>query len=154
MAVLTLESAGRVRQKTRAITRNPGVFAALKSLFLHLAANKGNPDLEIKFSSGAANTALVDNPCKLYCVYLKKGTNATAAFFKLSNHATVVQASAEVILHSATAGEVIFAIWPDGKAFTTGIAAGSYTAYSGTDTTTASTATHELSGFFIVGAAA
>ena len=153
MSVLTVASAGLARQKTRAITLNPGVFYALKALFLHLASNKGNPDLEFKAAPGTANSALVDNPCKLYAVYLKKGIVATASFFKMSNHATVVQASAEVILHSAAAGEVVFAEWPDGKAFSTGIATGSYTAYSGTDTSTASTATHELSGFFLVGSA-
>lgn len=153
MSVLTPVSANLARQKTRAITLNPGVFYALKALFLHLASNKGNPDLEFKAAPGTANSALVDNPCKLYALYLKKGTVATAAFFKMSNHATVVQASSEVILQSATANEVIFAEWPDGKAFTTGIATGSYTAYDGSNVTTASTATHELSGFFLVGSA-
>jgi len=153
MSALTVESAGKVRQRARENTLNPGVFYALKALFLHLASNKDNPSLEFKAASGAANSGLVDDPCKLYALYLKKGADATAAFFKISNHATVVQASSEVILQSATASEVIFAEWPDGKAFATGIASGSYTAYDGSNTTTASSATHELSGFYIVGSA-
>ena len=153
MSALTVTSANKSRQLTRAITLNPGVFYALKALFLHLASNKGNPDLEFKVAPGTANSGLVDSACKLYAVYLKKGAVATASFFKMSNHATQVQASSEVILQSDTALEVIFAEWPDGKAFSTGIASGAYTAYNGSNETTASTATHELSGFFLVGSA-
>jgi len=157
---LVIQSAGRVRQRVAMVTSSgrtatlhgPGIYYALKSLFLHLAANKGNPDLYFDVLPGSSNEGLVNGACTLYAVYLKKGAVATAAYYKISNHATVVQAISQVILESHTAGEEVLAMWPDGKTFTTGIAAGSYTAYDGSNVTTASTATHELSGFAIVGA--
>lgn len=157
---LVTQSAGRVRQRVAMVTgsgvtlstRSPGIFYALKALFLHLAANKSNPDLFFDVLPGSSNEGLVNGACTLYALYLKKGTVATAAYYKLSNHATVVQADSQVIIESHTVGEEVLAIWPDGKTFTTGIAAGSYTAYDGSNVTTASTATHQLSGFAIVGA--
>ncbi len=158
---LVTQSAGKVRQKvynviqggvTGALVRSPGIFYDVKSLFLHLSMNKGNPDLFFNALPGSSNEGLVNGACTLYALYLKKGTVATAAYYKLSNHATVVQADSQVIIEGHTAGEEVFLFWPDGKIFTTGIAAGSYTAYNGSNVTTASTATHELSGFAIVGA--
>lgn len=157
---LVVQSAGKVRQRAAGATansrtatlRSPGIFYALKALFLHLAANKNNPDLFFDVLPGSSDEGLVNGACTLYALYLKKGAVATAAYYKISNHATVVQADSQVIIESHTAGEEVLAIWPNGKTFTTGIAAGSYTAYNGSDTTTASTATHELSGFAIVGA--
>jgi hypothetical protein len=152
MSALTLISAGKVRQKCYEMTKDPGIFYALKALFLHLASNKNNPDLEFKVLTDGANSTLVDTPCTLYAIYAKKGTNATSAYLKISNHATVVQAGAEIILNSAVASERFLQIYPNGRAFSTGIAAGSYTAYNGSDSTTPSTATHNFYGFLIVGA--
>lgn len=158
---LVVQAAGKVRQKVYnvvqggvagTLVRSPGIFYDVKALFLHLAMNKGNPDLFLDNLPGASNEGLVNGACTLYALYLKKGTVATAAYYKLSNHATVVQADSQVIVESHTAGEEVFLFWPDGKTFTTGIAAGSYTAYDGGNVTTASTATHQLSGFAIVGA--
>lgn len=158
---LVTQSAVKVRQKafqggisnaTTTLLRSPGIFYALKALFLHLATNKSNPDLFLDYLPGSSNEGLVNGACTLYALYLKKGAVATAAYYKLSNHATVVQADSQVIIEAHTAGEEVFVMWPDGKTFTTGIAAGSYTAYDGSNVTTASTATHQLSGWAIVGA--
>lgn len=140
------------RQRSREYLKNPGIFYALKALFLHLATNKGNPDLEWKLLTDGANSTLVNGACTLYALFAKKGTNATAAYLKVSNHASQVQADSFIILRSAVAGQELYATWPDGLAFSTGIAAGSYTAYDGSNATTASTATHHFSGFLLVGA--
>ena len=50
-------NANAVRQTTYMATRNPGVYYALKALFLHLAANKGNPDLTYKNISALTNAS-------------------------------------------------------------------------------------------------
>jgi len=160
MSALTVISANLVRQALYngwsslggSVTRSSEVFYAIKALFLHLAANKGNPDLELKYLTSGANSTLVDSACSLYAVIAKKGTNATASYLKVSNHATQVQADSDVILKSAVAGEEFVVLYPNGLAFSTGIAAGSYTAYDGSNATTPSTATHNFYGYLIVGA--
>ena len=160
MSALTTESAGKVRQKlynassalSGTVTRSAQTFYMIKALFLHLAVNKGNPDLELKVVTSGANSTLVDDPCTLYAILIKKGTVATASYFKISDHATVVQADSDVILLGDVAGQQINVFYPDGRAFGTGIAAGSYTAYNGSDTTTASTTTHNFYGYLVVGA--
>lgn len=157
---LALISAGKVRNNLYnasgslggSNTRAPGIFYAIKAVFLNLAMNKGNPDLQISYLTDGANSTLVNGACTLWAIVAKKGTVATAAYLKLSNHATVVQADSDVILKSATAGEEFILNYPNGHAFSTGIAAGSYTAYDGSNTTTASTATHNFYGWLIVGA--
>ncbi len=157
---LATQNANLVRQKlynassslAGSNTRSPEVFYILKAIFLHLAANKGNPDLQLKYLTSGDNATLVNGACTLWAVFAKKGIVATAAYLKISNHATVVQADSYVILRSAVAGEEFVLAYPNGLAFATGIAAGSYTAYNGSDTTTSSTATHHFSGYLIVGA--
>lgn len=154
---LVTTSALKARQKSLMDNRTPGVFYALKALFLHLAANKNNPDLFFDVLPGSSNEGLVNGTCTLYALYLKHGNGATpgtgvAAYYKLSDHATVVQADSDIIVESDTVNEEFLLLYPQGHAFTTGIAAGSYTAYNGGNTTTASTAGDQLSGFAIVGA--
>ena len=95
MSALTVVSANLVRQQLYnaqgalggSNTRSSEVFYILKAIFLHLAANKGNPDLEYKVVTSGANATLVDSACTLYAAILKKGTVATASYFKVSNHA-------------------------------------------------------------------
>ena len=160
MSALTTQNANLVRQKlynassslSGSNTRSSEVFYILKAIFLHLAANKSNPDLELKVLTSGANSTLVDSACTLWAVFAKKGTDATAAYLKVSNHATQVQADSEIILKSSVAGQELVLAYPDGFAFATGIAAGSYTAYNGANATTASTATHNFYGYLVVGA--
>jgi hypothetical protein len=160
MSALATQSANLVRQKLYnasgslggSNTRSSAVFYAVKALFLHLAANKRNPDLELKVLTNGANATIVGEACTLWAIIAKKGTVATNAYLKVSNHATQVQADSDVILESSTAGEEFVVIYPDGHPFGTGITAGSYTAYDGSNATTPSTATHNFYGFLIVGA--
>jgi len=133
-------------------TRSSAVFYIMKALFLHLAANKGNPDLELKYQTSGANASIVGGACTMYAIFLKKGVVATDSYFKLSNHATQVQAASEVIVKSSVAGEEFCAVWPNGYALDTGCTSGSYTAYDGANATTASTATHNFYGYVLVGA--
>lgn len=160
MSALSTENANLTRQRFYqassalggTLTRSALVFYALKALFLHLATNKGNPDLQLKYVTDGANNAIVGEACHLYAVVIKKGTDATASYFKVSNHATQVQADSDIILKSAVAGEEIVLLYPDGLAFATGITAGSYTAYNGSNATTPSTATHNFYGYLVVAA--
>ena len=91
---LSLESAGKVRQKTRMITLDPSVFYALKSFFLYWATNKGNADLQfVPFSEAdcdnADGTGIVDAACTVHVAYIKKLASATDNYFKLFDSATV-----------------------------------------------------------------
>lgn len=160
MSALATQNANLVRQKLYnasstlggSVTRSSEVFYILKAIFLHLAANKGNPDLELKYLTDGANSTIVGEACTLWAIFAKKGTVATASYLKVSNHATQVQADSDIILKSAVAGQEFVLAYPNGLAFSTGITAGSYTAYNGSNATTPSTATHNFYGFLIVGA--
>lgn len=156
---LTTQSANLVRQKTYMINRNPGIFYALKALFLHLAANKGNPDLFLKNIDGTysssdggnnASQVLVDAACTLYAIYLKK-TGATAVSFKASNSATTAgtdgtQALGFII---TTASEENLYLFPTGHAFATGLTVTENTTATGSTLTLLA---NRLDGFVIVGA--
>ena len=90
---LSLESAGKVRQKTRMYTLDPSVFYALKGFFLYWSTNKGNSDLQLKpFSEAdadtAGGTALLDAACTLHVVYVKKLDAATDNYVKIFDDAT------------------------------------------------------------------
>lgn len=92
MALVT-ESAGKVRQKAEAFisTKQVGTTAGagdpiaeylIKALFLGLAANKGNPDLQfLPFSEVNADvsggTVLLSGACRVYAVYTRKENSAT-----------------------------------------------------------------------------
>lgn len=96
---LTTESAIKVRQKaynavygtgtgTSSDSVSPYHFYAIKALFLHLAANKGNPDLQfVPYSAEQATdpngTSLVGGACTLYAWFCKgRRTSATTAAFE------------------------------------------------------------------------
>lgn len=152
---LSLENANKVRQKTRGITLNAGVFYALKALFLHLAANKGNPDLQfIPFTETQADvaggTVLADAACKVYFVYVKKENSATRNICFLYDDATndTTAADARIGLDLNAANEVAFACYPDGNAFGTGVVVTQYS-----DGVGATDGSNGGSGFVIVGAA-
>ncbi len=137
------ESANLVRQKTRMATRTPGVFYALKALFLHLAANKGNPDLTYKNIDGYTNASDGTNSddnviaaaaTTLYAIYLKKGTGSTANYFKLTNHATTGQTngtSSDLDYTITTASEENLFLFPNGHTMSAGITISQNTASNG-----------------------
>lgn len=157
---LSLESANKVRQKTRMFNLNPGVFYGLKALFLHLAANKGNPDLQFVPFSGTevasdgsnADKVIADAACKIYAFYAKKRATATATWFKGQDHASAATPTDPTYLREFNeSGQVVFELYPDGYAQGTG-----WTVEQSTDDITGSTRTlaaDSVDGFYILGAA-
>ena len=60
---LALESAGKVRQKTKMYGLSPAIFYILKAFFLYWATNKGNADLQfLPFSAADIVTATGYSP--------------------------------------------------------------------------------------------
>jgi len=146
------------------------VFYALKAFFLHLAANKGNPDLQIVSFSGTdlesacGKTVLVGEACTLYVAWGKKTNTATDAYLFIMDdtvddtgvatdtRATLPfpiagNASVGATTPANNAGESIL-IFPDGIPMATGVTVASYTTGVGS---TQSTAGDAPNGFLIVG---
>jgi hypothetical protein len=156
---LTTISANLVRQKTYMINRNSGVFYALKALFLHLAANKGNPDLFLKNIDGLVNSSdggnsndqvMVDAACTLYAIYIKK-TGSTATFFKVTNHAATgtTDGTQDLGYKLTTSLEEDLLLFPSGRAFSAGIVVSADTTATGA---TATLKANRIDGFVIVSA--
>lgn len=156
---LSTASANLARQKTFMINRGAGVFYALKGLFLHLAANKGNPDLQLVNIDGAysssdggnnATQVIADAACTLYCIYLKK-SGSTATSLKITNHAsTAATNGTQEIGHIfTTANEENIFLYPVGHAFSTGIALTQNTTATGSTLTLKA---NKIDGFIILGA--
>lgn len=156
MAV-SLESAGRVRQKTRAITLDPAVFLTLKSFFHYWATNKGNADLQFvpvadADTTSSAGVISVDAPCVVYVVYVKKGSTATDSYFKLYDDITddTTTTDLRLTLGLLEANEEHIVIYPKGLTMATGVVSTSHTEGTGT---TDSTTGDSGDGFLIIGAA-
>lgn len=156
---LTLESAGRVRQKARLLwLRNPGVFYAVKTWFLYHATNNGNPDLQFVAIDGNTNASdggntasqvLADAPCKVYVLYLKK-TGATATFFKATNHASTAttDGTQDLGYKLTTASEENVFIYPAGHTLSVGLTVTEDTTATGSTLTLAA---NKIDGFVIIG---
>ncbi len=164
---LVLQSGILVRQKAQqaisgartAAPNSQALFWALKALFLHIAANKGAPDLFYKNIDGLVNASdggnsndqvLVDAACTVYAVYLKK-TGATATFFKATNHATTAatDGTQDLGYKLTTAGEDNLFLFPNGHALSAGLTVSANTTATGS---TATLAANRIDGFVIVGA--
>lgn len=156
---LSTQNANLVRQKVHADLRNPGVFYALKSLFLHLAANKGNPDLQYVAIDGAVNASdsgntasqvLADTACTLYAIYLKKA-GSTAVFFKATNHASTAttDGTEDLSYKITTLGEEDLFLFPTGRAFATGLTVTEDTTATGSTLTLNA---NRVDGFVIISA--
>lgn len=158
MAALTTESANRVRQKTYMVNRNAGVFYALKALFLHLAANLSNPDLQLvnidgtsmSSDGGAAQQVVVSSACSIYAIYTKK-TGSVANWFKLTDHATTCQTNGTEDFHArtTTAAEERLYLFPSKFAMANGITIDENTTATGATETLKA---NRQDGFFILGA--
>lgn len=161
------EAANRVRQKayitvyatsTSTVPVSPFDFYAVKALFLHLAANKGNPDLRyvnidgvFSSSDGGANASqvLVDGPCTLYAVYLRK-TGSTETIFKGSNNATTAATDGtQDLAFALTAAGTEFVTYPDGRALSAGLTVTENTTRTGSVLTLKA---NKIDGFIIISA--
>lgn len=161
MAAVTTEAANRVRQKTIAFSRNPGVFYELKALFLHLAANKGNPDLQYvnidgTFSSSDggnnANQVLVSSAGNLFAIYMiQRGTTET--WFKLTDNATTATTNGGADLtygfNNGTTKEEVLFTFPVGRTFANGLTMTENTAAT---TSTLTLKANRIDGFVILSA--
>lgn len=166
MALVT-QSAGLVRQKaymavygngTTALPNSPFNFYAFKALFLHLAANKGNPDLFYKNIDGAVHSSdgtatvsqvLVDAACTLYAVFLRK-RGTTETILKGTNHATTAATDGtQDLAFALTAAGTEVVIYPDGRALSAGLTVTEDTTRTGSTLTLAA---NRIDGFVIVGA--
>lgn len=169
---LSLESAGRVRQKaynavygtgvgTTADSVSPYHFYAVKALFLHLAANKNNPDLQfIPYSAEQAvittnGTSLVGGACTLYAWFAKaRRTTGTTASFNWLWNGTAGGGDSDPIGDEITVqrinltGQQFFFVHPNGYIVSTDVSVVATTAIDGTTESSAADATD---GFIIVG---
>lgn len=170
---LSLQSAGLVRQKaynavygsgtgTATDSVSPYHFYAIKALFLHVAANLGNPDLQfVPYAAEDAVTStdgvtLADTACTLYAWFEKarRTTGTTAAFEWLYNGAAgggdsdPVGDEIAVQRFNAT-GQQFLLVHPNGFPIPTALSVVSTTAIDGT---TESTAANAGDGFVIIGA--
>ena len=152
---LSLESADRVRQKTRGWNRNAGVNGALKAFF-HFHAAKGNADLQYVSLddadvTGTSGVVVADAAAVLYFAYMRKRATATDSYFKIFDDATddATAASERVTMPLLEASEDHIFYAPQGIDMATGIVATSHTTHNGT---TDSTAGDSGDGFIILGA--
>ena len=136
---LSLESANKVRQKTRMYTLNPAAFYALKGFFLYWATNKSNNDLRIApFSEADADdadgTGVIDAACKVHVVYVKKLASATDNYFKLFDSATVDTTTTEqrLVLPLFIASETQLWISNEGLPMAAGVTVTQHTTSEGT----------------------
>jgi hypothetical protein len=170
MAGVVLVNANLVRQKAYNAVYGTGKivatlnsvspyhFYAVKSFFLHMAANKGNPDLQ--FIPYAAEDIIANNgyqpiaagAATLYMWFMKaRRTSGTTASFQAihdaaDNSATTTTLTTQLI--NKTGQSAIF-VWPDGFPVATEITISAATAVGGATESTAADATD---GFLIVGA--
>lgn len=138
---------------------SPFHFYAVKALFLHLAVNKGNPDLQFipysaeQITANGGYSPDVD-ACKLYAWFIRgRRTSGTTASFQDLHDATTNGATTTTVatqLLNAT-GQTAFFFWPDGFPIATEVTLAAATAVGGP---TESSAADASDGFIIVGAAA
>jgi hypothetical protein len=154
---ISLESANKVRQKTRALTLDPYAYYALKSFFLYWNQYKSNADLQfIPFLGTSIDDAngqvLADAACTLYVVYGKKtntGTDAYLVMFDDATDDTGGATDARLVIPFLIANETNIWCSPGGVACAAGVVAKSYTDFDGTTDTSAGDAPN---GFVIIGA--
>jgi hypothetical protein len=170
MAGVVTQSANLVRQKaynavygtgtgTSTDSVSPYFFYAVKALFLHLAINKGNPDLQfIPYTAAQDITAagylpLGAGACTLYAWFTKATrTSLTTKAYDTIRDATDNTTTDATIATQMTnlAGQQAIMVWPNGFPVATELVITSTTAVDGqTETTTAALASN---GFVIVGA--
>lgn len=172
MALVT-ESAGRVRQKatnfvfgggtgTATNSISPYHYYGIKALFLHIAANKGNPDLQyVPYTAEqtVVNSSLGFAPdvdaVTMYAWFGKgRRTSGTTASFLNLYDATVggdtdVETTALTVEVLNITGQQFLFVWPNGKLFATDIVLQATTTIEGG---TESAAADSADGFFIIGA--
>lgn len=165
MAIATV-NANLVRQKaynavygagTTALPVSPCHFYLVKAVFLHLAANKGNPNLQfIPYSTADITTNGGYSPdvdaCSVYMWYGRAArSSGTTASFQSIHDATTNGATTTTIATQLinAAGQSFFFTWPDGFPLATELTIAAADAVGGATESSAADATD---GFVVIGA--
>lgn len=136
---------------------SPYHFYAVKAFFLHMAANKNNPDLQfVPYSAEQVTTNGGYNPdvdvCTLYLWFIRgrRTSGTTAAFMAIhdatSNGATTTTVATQLL---NAAGQSAMFAWPDGFPIATDVTLSAADAVGGS---TEASAANAADGFLIVGA--
>lgn len=165
MALVT-QNANLVRQKaynavysplgSATVSVSPYHFYAIKAFFLHMTANKGNPDLQfIPYSTAQGTTDggvdLVGAAANLYVWYgaAARTTGTTASFQAIHDAATNGATTTTVwTAKIAAVGQSFIFVNPNGQPLATGLTISAATAVGGATESAAADATN---GFVIVG---
>jgi len=165
---LTTQNANLVRQKaynavygtgtgTSTDSVSPYHFYAVKAFFLHMAANKNNPDLQFaaytaEQATTNLGTSLIGGACTLYAWYGKaRRTSGTTAAFEAIHDAADNSATTTTVdtAKIKATGEQFFIVHPNGAVIATDVVISSATTVGGA---TESSAANSTDGFIIVGA--
>jgi len=139
-------------------TVSPYHFYAIKQFFIHMAMNKGNPDLQfIPYAAEDSTTNLGYLPlgagaATLYVWFGKarRTSGTTAAFEAIHDAATNAATTTTIVTQRLNAaGQQFLFVWPDGFPIGTELVVSSADAVGGA---TESTAANSSDGFVIVGA--
>jgi hypothetical protein len=169
MAGVVVESAGKVRQKAYNAVYGTGVgtavdsvspyhFYAIKAFFLHMAANKSNPDLQyIPYSAeqiiaSGGYQPLGAGAATLYVWFMKarRSSATTASFQQIFDATDNTTATATIVTQQINlTGQQALFVWPNGFPVATEITIAADTTVEGG---TESTAALSTDGFLIVGA--
>lgn len=131
----------------------------LKALFMFLAQHKpglrigSNLDI-VAFSNLTGDTVIADAACTFYASFAKKQATATAAYFKINDHATTAGGASGANMTDCqelnAASQAAVYVNPDGRAMASGISiASETTGAGGADTSTGD----GPNGFIILGRA-
>lgn len=133
---------------------NPAAVEAFRGLKKWLVEQGGNPQLQfVPFSEAQADanggTPIVDAPCKVYGVYVKKNTSGTDAYVKLYDDVTDDTTAGDqiVAIPMLIANEDACSLYPKGLSFPTGIVVTQHTTSIGT-----TDASEGGDGFVLIGA--
>lgn len=161
---ISLESAGKVRQKLYSLGLDPLVYRQLQAFFQYWAIHKGNADLQYLPFLGtdiddAGGKVLADAACTVHAVYGRKGTldgktdgTATDAYLVIFDDATDdagAGTDGRLVIPFMVADEQHLWISGSGIVCATGVVAKSYTDFDGTIDSSAGDAPN---GWVLIGA--
>lgn len=162
MTGVSLEDANLVWQKVNIALDSLGAKSfhrdAFRALKAYLSQVKKNPNLQ--FVNVIATTiddangqVIMDGPCKIYGIYLKKQATSVDVYTAFLNDDTDDASpitDVRVVLGTIDSSEQCAAFYPDGLAMSVGVVGKAYTEFDGT---TDSSSADTPNGFVILGAA-
>lgn len=156
-ASLTVEAPVLTWQRVDVVLNQatPGAQALFRGFKSWIMQQKAGMSLQfIPISDQTVDTNPLDGAIRVYAVYLKKQPTATDAYFKVTDDATddTTADDQKVTLPLFESGKESIAFFPDGIPLAAGLVTASYTAPSGNNGTTATTAGDGPNGFLLVGA--